>query len=144
MRLACHGNAIHWHTHPHVCPGHKEWKRGEGGGRHLVDIHINANLCPVFSCHERGEAQVWTDSSLSPFQTRVFKLSSTKQKLSSDALRGVQELPVSSCCGGSQEVQMNMNSYSDNNTEYSLCNNNNNTFNLEAPFKTPKVTLQSI
>ena len=23
-------------------------------------------------------------------------------------------------------------------------NNNNNTFNLEAPFKTPKVTLQSI
>ena len=26
----------------------------------------------------------------------------------------------------------------------SMKNNNNNTFNLEAPFKTPKVTLQSI
>ena len=30
-----------------------------------------------------------------------------------------------------------LNSYNNN-------NNNNNTFNLEAPFKTPKVTLQSI
>jgi predicted DNA-binding helix-hairpin-helix protein len=27
---------------------------------------------------------------------------------------------------------------------YCINNNNNNTFNLEAPFKTPKVTLQSI
>ena len=105
MSLACHRNAIHWHTHPTSAPdtksGKEEEEEEEEGTWWTSILMHTSTLCSL--AMSEADLRCGPDSSLSPVQTGVFKLSATNQKLRADASTGLEDFRFLCVSGSADE-----------------------------------------